>query len=72
MMSMLAKVRRLVGALVHKPFMPKSEKIDLDEGQALASGETRQASSLSAASTGDLPDQERVADLISRQQRDAS
>jgi len=31
-MSLLRKLRVLAGALVHKPFMPKQEKVDLDDG----------------------------------------
>lgn len=64
-MSLFRKVRVLVGALVHRPFMPTPEPIDLDEGQARGLEETPQAG------PGDLPDQGRVADLIARQQRDA-
>ena len=33
-MSLIHKVRTLVGALIHKPFMPRPEKGELDEGQA--------------------------------------
>ena len=72
MMSLFHRVRVLVGALVHRPFMPTPEKIELDEDQAQGPEETQQAGSPLEANTADLPDQGRVADLIVRQQRDAS
>jgi hypothetical protein len=68
-MSLLGKVRVLVGALVHRPFRPSREKIDLDAGQGLE--EAQQADHALEADAVDLPDRERVADLIARQQRDA-
>jgi hypothetical protein len=62
----------LVGALVHRPFMSTPEKKDLDEDQAQEPEATQQAGSPLEANTADLPDRGRVADLIARQQRDAS
>jgi len=70
-MSLFGKVRVLVGALIHRPFLPTSQKTELEEGQAPGPEETRRTGSPMDASTADLPDQERVADLIARQQRDA-
>lgn len=70
-MSLFRRVRVLVGALIHAPFLPTPEKIDLDEGQVPERAETPQAKPPSEASPEDLPDQERVVDLIGRQRRDA-
>ena len=69
-MGLLQKIRVLAGALVHKPFMPRPEKVDLDEG-VKASGAKRSA--LEELDSGnqepDLVDGERVADLLDKQQR---
>jgi hypothetical protein len=70
-MSLFRKVRVLVGALVHRSFMPTPERIDLDEGQVQGPQETPQAGSPLETGVVDLSDQERVADLIARQKRDA-
>ncbi len=70
-MSFFRKVRVLVGALVHKPFMPAREKAELETVEAPEGEETRRASSPGEDGEADLPDQERVADLIEQQQRDA-
>ncbi len=70
-MGLLRKVRVLMGALVHKPFMPKAEKVDLEAepGAARAEG-VRGDSSASEMGGQELPDEERVADLIAQRQRD--
>jgi len=69
-MSLFRKVRVLVGALVHRPFLPTAEKIELDEGLAQGAEERRRAGPPLDAKEVDLPDQERVADLIAEQQRE--
>ena len=65
-MSLLRKVRILVGALVHKPFMPRPEKVELDP----ASGQPPSASPKDRLAPGtqapEAQDGERVADLIAR------
>ena len=66
-MSLLGKIRTLVGALVHKPFMPRVEKADPDEGTERprpAPGQERTA--LEAQEPG-VVDTERVADLIAKE-----
>jgi len=70
-MGLLRKLRVLAGALVHKPFMPKEDKVELDEGSGVP-GErpARLDSSRSGAEESDVTDGERVADLIARQQRE--
>jgi len=69
-MGLFHKVRILVGALVHKPFMPRPEKVALDEAgdkpPAPAAGPDRR---LAEESPGEVADTGRVADLIARQQR---
>jgi len=70
-MSLFGKVRVLFSALVRKPFGPTPQKTDLEEAQAPGLEETRQAGPPVKAGAGDLPDSERVADLIARQERDA-
>jgi hypothetical protein len=70
-MSLFRKVRVLVGALVHRPFMPTPERIDPDEGRIQGLQEAPQAGSPSEIGAVDLSDQDRVADLIARQKRDA-
>jgi hypothetical protein len=70
-MSLLRKMRTLVGALVHKPFMPRPEKVGLEEGSDLQQGaETLQGHSALEAGEPEVADRERVADLIAEQQRD--
>jgi len=70
-MSLLHKLRVLAGALVHKPFMPKQEKVKLVE-EAKAPGKEGQPREHLDAGTQepDLVDGERVADLIAKQQRE--
>ena len=70
-MGLLHKLRVLAGALVHKPFMPRPEKVDLDEG-AESSGVERSAREGldSDVHEPDLVDGERVADLLSKQQQE--
>ncbi len=62
-MSLLRKVRVLVGALVHKPFTPRPEKVDLEED------ESRQAEASLAKKEPEVADSERVADLIAEGRR---
>lgn len=70
-MSLLRKMRTLVGAMVHRPFMPRPEKVDLEGGSDLQrGGETRQESSALEVGEPEVADRERVADLIAEQQRD--
>jgi hypothetical protein len=69
-MGLLHKLRVLAGALVHKPFMPKPEKLDLDEeAGTLGQGGLARDGLDSGAQEEDLVDGERVADLLSRQQK---
>jgi hypothetical protein len=70
-MSLLRKMRVLVGALVHKPFTPRPEKVDLSEDPALSPQKT--APHISPDLTERQPgvtDTERVADLIAEQKRE--
>jgi hypothetical protein len=70
-MGLLRKVRVLVGALVHKPFVPRPEKVDLDKESATPQeGETDRDSSALEAQEPEVTDTERVADLIAQRQRD--
>ena len=70
-MSLLHKLRVLAGALVHKPFMPKPERVELDQA-AEAPGQDRRPQERrgTGAQEPDLVDGERVADLIEKQQRE--
>ena len=70
-MGLLRKLRVLAGALVHKPFMPNQDRVELDEGSDVP-GETpeRLDSPLSGAGESDVTDGARVADLLGRQQRE--
>ena len=68
-MGFIDKVRILVGALVHKPFAPKPERVDLDEG-AKPKERTAQASTDPVAEDTVLEDTDRVADLIAQRTRD--
>jgi len=70
-MGLLHKLRVLAGALARKPFMPKPEKVELEE-EARTPGKERvpQESLGSGTQEPDLVDGERVADLIARQQRE--
>ena len=68
-MGLLQKLRVLAGALVHKPFMPKPEKLDLDD-EAMMPGKGGLAhDSLDSDIQEDLVDGERVADLLSESQQ---
>jgi hypothetical protein len=70
-MGLLRKLGVLVGALVHKPFMPRQQKADLDEGgkAPVEEGPPRERPA-SSGREPDLADGERVADLIARAQRE--
>jgi hypothetical protein len=70
-MGLLRKLRVLAGALVHKPFMPKQEKVELDGG-AEAPGEEGlpREGLVSGTQEPDVTDAERVADLIVRRERE--
>jgi len=70
-MGLLHKLRVLAGALVHKPFMPRPEKIDLDEGAGSSRvGPSAREGLVSGAQQQDLVDGERVADLLGKQQQE--
>ena len=70
-MGLLRKLRVLAGALVHKPFMPKQDKADLDEVSGVPGEPRARRDSLrSGAEESSVTDGERVADLIARQQRE--
>ncbi len=70
-MGLLRKLRVLAGALAHKPFMPKQDKLELDEGSGVpGEAPARRESLRSGAEESDVTDGERVADLIARQQRE--
>ena len=70
-MGLLHKVRILLGALVHKPFMPQTEKVELDKGRESprteAKDKDRPALEVREA---EVQDGERVADLIAQRRRD--
>ncbi len=68
-MSLFRKVRTLMEALVHKPFMPGPEKVDLAGKPASPpQGDTHQEDpTLERQQLGAL-DEDRVADLIARRQ----
>lgn len=70
-MGLLRKVRVLVGALVHKPFAPRPEKVDLDkDSNTPQEGEIGRDSSALEAQEPEVTDTERVADLIAQRQRE--
>lgn len=70
-MGLLRKLGVLVGALVHKPFMPRQPKAELDEGGKAPVEEEPSAERLAPGGQApDLADGERVADLIARAQRE--
>ena len=69
-MGLLRKLRVLAGALVHKPFMPRQEKVVLDEGINTAGQEQPPRKPLRSDAESDVTDDERVADLIAKQQRE--
>ena len=66
-MGFLHKVRILVGALVHKPFTPRPERVNLDEGPEKP---VPRRNLEPAAEEEGLEDTERVADLIARERQD--
>ena len=69
-MGLLRKVRVLVGALVHRPFMPRPEKIELPQKpDAAPLGEPGPELPALEAEGQQVPDEGRVADLIAEQQR---
>ena len=70
-MGLLDKVRILVGALVHKPFMHRPEKVDLD-GLSVPpqeSGVHQDGATVEAPEAG-IEDTGRVADLLAQQRRE--
>jgi hypothetical protein len=70
-MGLLRKVRVLVGALVHKPFVPKSEKAELGERADSTQKEAaRRESSTQEAQSAEGLNKERVADLIAKQRQE--
>jgi hypothetical protein len=68
-MTLLHKVRTLVGALVHKPFMPHAEKKSPDGPQQ---GTARRDGSTLEAQQPEVADTERVADLLAQRQREGT
>jgi len=70
-MGLLDKVRILVGALVHKPFAPRPEKVDLEErpDAPQESGVHREGAALEAPEA-EIKDTDRVADLLAQQRRE--
>ena len=68
-MSLLAKVRTLVGALVHKPFAPRLEKVDLAPPDSKTV--PQQHTGLESREA-DVAETERVADLIAQQKQDVA
>jgi hypothetical protein len=72
-MGLFHKLRILAGALAHKPFMPKQEKIDLDEGRkAPAEERTPRARPETGTQETDVSDGARVADLLAQKQREGA
>lgn len=68
-MSLLRKLRTLVGALVHAPFAPKPDRADLDQPSkptAAASPADGAGSAGLAAGEPGVADTDRVADLLAR------
>jgi hypothetical protein len=59
-MSLLRKIRVLVGALAHRPFMPRPEKVDLSQDREQPGEESQP----------EVADTERVADLLVQQRRE--
>ena len=71
-MGLLHKVRVLMGALIHEPFAPRPEKVDLDEGPAPEQAPTRQDSPDLQVPEPQVKDTERVADLIARRKQNGA
>lgn len=70
-MGLLRKLRVLAGALVHKPLVPKPEKVDLDDRGKVTEEERSRGAQLDSGEQGaGVTDGERVADLIAKQQRE--
>ncbi len=70
-MGLLRKIRILAGALVHKPFMPRQEKVDLDEDTKTPVEGRSPRKDMTASTWGsDVSDGERVADLIAKKQQE--
>jgi len=70
-MGLLRKLRILAGALVHKPFMPRSEKVNLDkEAETPLEGRTPRKDTGASTRESGVSDGERVADLIAKKQRE--
>lgn len=70
-MGLLRKIRVLVGALVHEPFVPKPERTELRERSDSTQKEAvgREGSTPSDRSAEEL-DKARVADLIAKRRQD--
>ena len=66
-MSFLSKVRTLVGALVHKPFVPRPEKAHLEQPEPEGTGQQRAELEGQEA---EVAETERVADLIAQQKQE--
>ena len=66
-MSFLSKVRTLVGALVHKPFSPRPEHVQLEQAEPMGPGQGRAELQTKPR---DVAETERVADLIAQQKQD--
>ncbi len=70
-MGLLRKLRILAGALVHKPFMPRQEKVNLDEEtKTPVEGGSPHKDMEASTRESDASDGERVADLIAKKQRE--
>ena len=70
-MGLLDKVRILVGALAHKPFMPRPEKVDLDSGSEPPRDEVeRQDGAALEAPEAGVEDTDRVVDLIAQRRQE--
>jgi hypothetical protein len=61
-MGLLRKMRILVGGLIHKPFMPRPQRVQLEASSSQA-GETEKQADAGAEVSQEI-EQERVADLI--------
>jgi hypothetical protein len=72
-MDLLHKVRILVGALAHKPFMPRPEKLEPEEaaGQEQPKRSQPDVSKLEEQKPG-VGDTDRVADLIVQRKKDGA
>jgi hypothetical protein len=69
-MSLLHKVRILVGALAHKPFMSRPDRVDLDDDGGRTPESTLHGEASGAgAPAPEVDDTERVADLIAGHKR---